>query len=53
MTNTPGILSLLHALDTCPGHGRALREALDDLDLKHLGACLTSLPTATARHRIG
>ena len=36
MTNTPGILSLLHALDTCLGHGQALREALDDLDLGRL-----------------
>lgn len=38
MTNTPEILSLLHALDTCLGHGQALQEALDDLGQRSMGA---------------
>lgn len=38
MTNTTEVLSLLHTLDTCLGHGQALQEALDDLGQRSLGA---------------
>lgn len=51
MTNTAKLRSLLHALDTCLGHGRALQEALDDLGQRSLGADGLNLERLTKEDR--